>query len=884
MGTDQSPSNSYRRTRASLNRDHHSHRRIRVRGVVQGVGFRPFVHRLATELGLDGWVANDGSGVFIEVSGPTDLVDELVRRLESSPPPLAVVESVVVESVVVESLGVESLGAESLVVEPVRGESVAVASDVVGRGFAIRSSSTSAQPTTLVPADVRPCDACLREMHDPADRRYRHALINCTDCGPRFTIIRALPYDRANTTMLDFAMCIECAAEYNDPTSRRFHAEPVSCRACGPRVRFDWASTKSQGDSVSSGSVESAFFDVDAAIRITSAVGGSFDNEMIALDSVDLPSMHPDDKAIVQAVAAIRAGLIVAIKGIGGYALVVDAGNDTAVQTLRLRKHRDEKPFAIQIASIGQGRTVVELNDEEEQALLGPHAPIILARSVASDPSLVSALVAPGCDTLGVMLPSSGLHHLLAAYFEGPLVVTSGNVSDEPIVTNEHQATARLSGIADAFLSHDREIHRRADDSIVRRFGSTFTVLRRARGFVPNPVALPRSIAEGIDVLGVGAELKNTVCIARGKHAFLSTHLGDLEQVEALRSFRETIADLQQFLAVRPSLVVHDLHPEYLSTKWALDQEVETLAVQHHHAHIASCLAENGLNEPVLGLAFDGHGYGPDGTLWGGEFLVTDLVGYERVGHFASVALPGASTAIRDPWRMAVSYLTTAYDANVPNDLAVVERNGVQWADVERVTRFSSTILTSSVGRLFDAVAAILGVCDRSSFEGQAAMALERRAWFAQRSINSIGSIGSIGSVGSISEPRPWFVEPRLQPIDLVEVDGIIRLHPFPFIRSIAEIVGASGTKVDVNKLAWLSHRSIADASVRAAKMICGRRNIGTVALSGGVFQNALLLGMIRVDLEASGVRVLTHQTVPPNDGGISLGQVAIGRAHALTR
>ena len=463
-------------------------------------------------------------------------------------------------------------------------------------------------------------------------------------------------------------------------------------------------------------------------------------------------------------------------------------------------------------------------------------------------------------------------------------MVTSGNVSDEPIVTNEHQATARLSGIADAFLSHDREIHRRADDSIVRRFGSTFTVLRRARGFVPNPVALPRSIAEGIDVLGVGAELKNTVCIARGKHAFLSTHLGDLEQVEALRSFRETIADLQQFLAVRPSLVVHDLHPEYLSTKWALDQEVETLAVQHHHAHIASCLAENGLNEPVLGLAFDGHGYGPDGTLWGGEFLVTDLVGYERVGHFASVALPGASTAIRDPWRMAVSYLTTAYDANVPKDLAVVERNGVQWADVERVTRFSSTILTSSVGRLFDAVAAILGVCDRSSFEGQAAMALERRAWFAQRSINSMSSIGSIGSVGSISEPLPWFVEPRLQPIDLVEVDGTIRLHPFPLIRSIAEIVGASGTKVDVNKLAWLSHRSIADASVRAAKMICGRRNIGTVALSGGVFQNALLLGMIRVDLEASGVRVLTHQTVPPNDGGISLGQVAIGRAHALTR
>jgi hydrogenase maturation protein HypF len=851
-------------------------------GVVQGVGFRPFVHRLATELGLNGWVANDGSGVLLEVSGPTDLLDEFVRRLETSPPPLAVVESVVVEPVVESDLVEEfdafsELPADGLVrLGSLQAESVSNRSNQAGpvqtgpfqSGFVIRSSSKGAELTTLVPADVRPCDACLREMRDPSDRRYRHALINCTDCGPRFTIIRALPYDRANTTMSDFAVCLECSAEYNDPNSRRFHAEPVSCRACGPRLQFGWASSRSPEDSIASVGFE------EFALRIALAEGGSFEDEMIAFNAAGPDSMHPDDHAIAQAVAAIRAGLIVAIKGIGGYALVVDAGNDSAVQTLRLRKHRDEKPFAIQIASIEQGRTVVELNYEEEQALLGPQGPIILARSVTSNSSLVSALVAPGCDTLGVMLPSSGLHHLLAAYLEGPLVVTSGNVSDEPIVINEHQARSRLSGIADAFLSHDREIHRRADDSIVRRFGSTFTVLRRARGFVPNPVGLPRSIAEGIDVLSVGAELKNTVCIARGKYAFLSTHLGDLEQVEAFRSFRESIADLQQFLAVRPSLVVHDLHPEYLSSKWALDQEVETLAVQHHHAHIASCLAENGLDEPVLGLAFDGHGYGPDGTLWGGEFLVADLVGYERVGHFASVALPGASTAIRDPWRMAVSYLTTAYDANVPNDLAVLVRNGDRWADVERVTSLPSTILTSSVGRLFDAVAAILGVCDRCSFEGQAAMALEQRAWLAQRSMTSRGSIGSI------SGSHPWFEAPRLQPIDLVEVDGTIRLHPFAFIRSIAETVGTSGTKVDVNKLAWLSHRSIADASVRAAEMLCGPRNIGTVALSGGVFQNGLLLGMIRVGLEASGVRVVTHRTAPPNDGGISLGQVAIGRAH----
>lgn len=824
MGTDQSTGRHHRRTGARLNRDLAERWRIRVTGRVQGVGFRPFVYRLATELACDGWVGNDDAGVVIEVSGPTRSVDEFVRRLRSSAPPLAEVETVTVEAVPVESAEAELSFANPI--EP---------------GFFIRSSRTANEPTTLVPADVRTCDACLREMRDPQNRRFRHALINCTDCGPRFTIVRAIPYDRANTTMSGFPLCPECDAEYNDPTSRRFHAEPVSCRACGPRLRFRLVPSNDLGISI------------DASARVE-PVGSS--------------SVHRDDIALEEAVAAIRAGLVIAVKGTGGYALAVDAGNDLAVQTLRLRKHRAEKPFAIQVASMAMARNVVELSDAEADALLGTEAPIVLARRAEGADASVSPKVAPDSDHLGVMLPSTGIHHLLALSFDGPLVVTSGNVSDEPIIIDDDRAMQRLAGIADGFLTHDRQIHRRADDSVVRVYGSTLTVLRRARGFVPIPIRLHGSVAEGVTVLGVGAELKNTVCLARGANAFVSTHLGDLEHVEAFRSFRETIADLQQFLAARPTLVVHDLHPEYLSAKWALEQDVETLAVQHHHAHIASCMVENGFAGTVLGMAFDGHGYGPDGTLWGGEFLTADFHGYERVGHFATVALPGGTTAIRHPWRMAVSHLLAAFDGNVPRDLAVRSRHEEQWADVERVSKLSSTISTSSVGRLFDTVSAILGICDQSSFEGQAAMALEQRAWVAQRLHD--------GFMG----PGRGVRELEVQPIRVVENDGTVLLDPFAFIRSIAETLG-SHSGVDVNEVARLAHRAIADASVLAAQTVCERSGLGVVALSGGVFQNALLLGMVRSGLEAGGLRVLTQRHVPSNDGGISLGQVAVGRAHA---
>ncbi len=778
------------------------------------------MYRLATELGLDGWVANDADGVVIEVSGPTALLDVFVGRLRSSAPPLSQVISVVVTDLGDRCPSFEAGGGE--------------------RGFSIRSSAqATADLTTLVPADVRPCDACRRELRDPTDRRFRHAFINCTDCGPRFTIIRSLPYDRANTTMSGFALCAACNDEYHDPASRRFHAEPLSCRDCGPRLHYRTLSSNQLGDPA---------------------------------DFAGTSTVHPDDRAMAQAVAAIRAGLIVAVKGIGGYAFVVDAGNDTAVQALRVRKHRDEKPFALQVASIEMGRTVVELTESETEALLSNNAPIVLARRFVSDSHRVSSSVAPGSDTLGVMLPSSGLHHLLAASFDGPLIVTSGNLSDEPIVIDDDLASRRLTGIADAILTHDRAIHRRADDSIIRRVGPTLTVLRRARGYVPQPHRLPDSIAGGPTVLGVGAELKSTVCLARGPYAFVSTHLGDLQHVEAFRSFREAIADYQMFLKAEPSLVVHDMHPEYLSTKWAGDQDADTLGVQHHHAHVASCLVENGMDGPALGLAFDGHGYGPDGTLWGGEFLVADLVSYDRVGHFSTVPLPGGTAAIRDPWRMAVSYLTAAYDGDVPRDLPVVSRQASRWGEVEHLVRLPSTMRTSSVGRLFDAASAILGIRDRSSFEGQAAMALEQRAWVAARSDNRMnGSRARLGLHGMV-------------PIEVVDDGGIMRLEPFAFIRSFSESVAEGGAGLDVDVLAWIVHRFIADAAVQASEKICARTNIATIVLSGGVFQNAMLLGMIREDLEALGARVITHRTVPPNDGGISLGQIAIGRAHSLSR
>lgn len=764
--------------------------RVRVTGTVQGVGFRPYVHRLATGLHLSGWVANGTEGVLIEVHGPPERVASFLVQLTDSPPPLARIVNVAVDDL---SLEPWPLGEAD--------------------SFRIVASQRGSGASALMPSDAATCQDCMRELFDRTNRRFAHPFIVCTNCGPRYSIATSVPYDRTSTTMASFPMCTACLADYQDPANRRYHAEPICCPDCGPRLRY-----------------------------------------VPAMDS--RASMVLGDAAALDAtVDALRAGRIVAIKGIGGFHLGVDASDEAAVRRLRERKHRDEKPFALLTADIELASRIVDVSGGASALLRGVEAPIVLLPRVAIDASrLVAASVAPGNSFLGVMLPSSGLQHLLARSFGRPLVMTSGNRHDEPAAIDDTDAVARLSDIADAFLLHDRVIHRRVDDSLVRFDDAQSCVLRRARGYAPRSVPLATPGARTAAVLGVGAELKSTVCLARNGEAVLSAHLGDLEHVEVHRSFVAAIRDLESMLGVRPTLIVHDLHPEYLSTKWALEQDEPVLGVQHHHAHVASCLAEHSLAEMVVGLAFDGHGYGPDGTLWGGECLVADLHGYQRIGHLDAIALPGGSSAIREPWRMAVAHLLRAYEGDVPRTAGVVARNAARWSDVEAVASHSSTIQTSSVGRLFDAVAAIIGIRDRSSFEGQAAIELEQAAWRAPMGLSKRQGAA----------------------IAMIESDGVFRLDPSAFVRWLAD---AQRRGDDIEDLAWLSHRSIADASVRLAIAACERSGLSTVALSGGVFQNAMLAGFVRADLQACGLRVFTQAVVPPNDGGISLGQVAIGHA-----
>ena len=780
---------------------------IHVTGVVQGVGFRPHVHRLATELSLGGFVANGVDGVVIEVDGEASAVALFVDRLSSMAPLLARIDSVrVVDSSSVPDPG--RVGAMFRIVDNV---------DSIGHG--------EPGAPVLVPADAALCVDCRGELTEPTDRRFRHAFVNCTSCGPRLTIATSVPYDRATTTMAVFAMCERCRLEYTDPTDRRFHAEAICCPACGPRLRF----VRSEVD---------------------------HDGNLFAASAAS----NGDDDAIASAIGALRRGEIVAVKGIGGYHFAVDAGNEAAVARLRERKHRDERPFAILVRDTDAASRLVHLDNDEARLLGGVEAPIVLAVRREDTDHPIAMSVAPGTTVLGVMLPSSGLQYLFAADFGAPLVMTSGNRSEDPIAFDDLDALERLHDIADAFLVHDRPIHRRADDSVVRSDTGRTSVLRRARGFVPRTIAVPEVIGGVGSVLGVGAELKNTVCVSRVNEALLSAHLGDLENVEVLRSFTTAIVDLQMMLGVEPVLVAHDLHPEYLSTKWALDQNIAVLGVQHHHAHIASCLAEHRHVGQVVGLAFDGHGYGTDGTLWGGECLVADVHGYERVGHLIPVALPGGVTAIRQPWRMAVAHLQRAYEGEVPEDVEVRTRNESQWSDVAWLAQQPTTIRTSSMGRLFDAIAAILGLRDRASYEGQAATELEQAASRA-------------------AAPR---IEASLAPLRLDDSGQLTLVDPSAFLRSL---VDRQREIVAVEDLAWSAHRCLADASIALAISSCERSGLCTVALSGGVFQNALLTSMVRRGLETLGVAVLAHELVPANDGGISLGQVAIARAHlASTR
>ena len=631
--------------------------RIRVAGIVQGVGFRPFVHALAAEFGLAGFVGNDETGVLIEAEGPPEALTGFVAALRDRPPALAVVTGVDVSA-------------------------VAAVGDAA---FVIAPSTAHGPRTTLVSPDTATCADCLRELFDPADRRHRYPFTNCTNCGPRFTIVTGVPYDRAATTMAPFPMCADCAREYADPADRRFHAQPVCCPACGPRLRFGWTTGRLPRTAVPQ--------PTRSAVR---------------------PPPCGD-------------GAVVAVKGLGGYHLAALAADESAVGALRSRKHREDKPFAVLAPDLATARALAEIDVVEEQALTSRRAPIVLLRRRCGAP--LASSVAPGNRYVGVLLPYTPLHHLLAAEVGAPIVLTSGNVSDEPIAYRDADL-AGLAPIADAVLTHDRAIHTRADDSVVRVERGRVLPIRRSRGYAPEPLALAAPVRR--PVLGCGAELKSTFCLARGPHAFLSHHIGDLENAETLRSFTEGVAHYRRLFDVEPAVVAHDLHPEYLSTKYAQELAgvelvgVELIGVQHHHAHLASCLADNGEAGPVVGLACDGLGYGTDGVLWGGEVMEVSLTGFRRLAHLEEVPLPGGTTAIRQPWRMAAAWLRTAGIDGA--DLAVARRNP-GWATVGRLLDSRLGVpATTSVGRLFDAVAALVGVRDAVNYEGQAAIELEQAA------------------------------------------------------------------------------------------------------------------------------------------------------------
>ncbi len=748
--------------------------RLRVSGTVQGVGFRPFVYREAIALGLSGHVSNDSAGVVIEAEGEPAAVAALCRRILEAPPPLARVSSLETEGI------------------PVRGVD----------GFRILESAAGGIPASPVSIDTASCPQCLSEVDDPEDRRHGYPFTNCTNCGPRYTIVRSVPYDRPATTMAGFAMCEACAREYGDPGDRRFHAQPNACPVCGPRLRYCRP-----------------------------------DGTVVAVAA----------EALTVALDALHDGAVLAVKGVGGYHLAADATSDAAVSTLRRRKSRDDKPFAVMVGDLATARHLCELDELSAAALTSIRRPIVLAPRRPGGP--LAAGIAPGLGELGLLLPYTPLHHLLLTGAGRPLVMTSGNLSDDPIAHVDEDAVERLGPLVDALLAHDRPIHIRCDDSVVRSTPRRVQVVRRSRGYVPEPLALPRDARR--HVLAVGAELKNTISVAKDRILVTSHHIGDLEHLATYRSFLQATEHLGSLYGVEPSVVVHDLHPEYLSTKYALELDLEPWAVQHHHAHIASCLAEHGRDDTVLGIAFDGLGFGPDGVLWGGEFLVADLAGYERVGHLSEVALPGGAAAIREPWRMALSFVS----ASLGPDAAAALGPGLdeRWRPVLSLLETGATARTTSAGRLFDAVAALLGLRRTVSYEGQAAVELEALAAMA----------------GEVTGARS-----ATYPLELSDAGGMLVLDTAPLVAAVVDEC-RRGTPPAL--VAARFHDSLGLAAAEAAGRLATARRLRTVALSGGVFQNARLTASVEDELIRRGFEVLVHALVPPNDGGISVGQAAIG-------
>jgi hydrogenase maturation protein HypF len=746
---------------------------VEVFGIVQGVGFRPYIYRLAAELRLTGTITNTAAGVTIEIQGSPEAVEDFLARLPVEAPPLARITSVAVRDLPPDH----------------------------DRGFRILESRVGEKRRVLISPDVAICADCRRELFDPADRRFRYPFINCTNCGPRFTIVRDIPYDRARTSMAVFRMCAACQREYDDPLNRRFHAQPNACWECGPRVEL-------------------------------------WDNRGQPLETRE---------PIAEAAARLRAGAVVAVKGLGGFHLAADATNAQAVECLRERKRRVEKPFAIMAPDLESIEQFCQVDAAARKLLSGPERPVVLLPK--KQPIAVAEAVAPRNRYLGVFLPYTPLHYLLFAESGFlALVMTSGNLSEEPIAIGNLEAVTRLGNLADFLLVHNRDILVRSDDSVLRVVGERPRQLRRSRGFVPVPVFLREELPP---ILAVGGELKNTLCLTKGRHAFLSQHIGDLENLESYRFFEEAVNHLERILETEPQLLAYDLHPDYFSTRWTLAQSgLERVGVQHHHAHVASCMAENHLEERVIGFALDGTGYGSDGQIWGGEVLLADYREFVRAAHFAYVPMPGGAAAIAEPWRMAVSYLAQHFgrgflDLHIPF-VEQLDRRRLEVV-LRMLERKVNSPLTSSCGRLFDAVAALAGVRQRVNYEAQAAIELEM----------------AMGDAG----PDVAY------PLALVE-DGdgwVIDTHPLfqALVRDLRQAL-------PVSAISRRFHNGLVEVLTRVAELLRKRTALNRVCLSGGTFQNVYLLERLAQRLQAEGFKVFTHAEVPCGDGGLSLGQALV--------
>ncbi len=764
-------------------------RQIEVSGIVQGVGFRPYVYRLATGRQLSGTIRNTSAGVTIEIQGPVEAVQDFVERLPAEAPPLARITG----------LAVRALSCND------------------DQDFRIVPSREGEEVRTLISPDIAVCPDCLREMFDANDRRYRYSFINCTNCGPRFTIVRDIPYDRASTSMAAFSMCAACLAEYENPLDRRFHAQPNACWQCGPQVEL-------------------------------------WDKSGKKVECRD---------PIAEAAGELQAGLVVAVKGLGGFHLAADAMNHAAVTLLRQRKRRVNKPFAVMVPDLQAAQEICELNETARTVLQSMQRSIVLLPK--KQPSAIPDEVAPFNHDLGILLPYTPLHYLL--FGEGgfkALVMTSGNLSEEPIAIDNREAVRRLNGLADYFLVHNRDILLRCDDSVVRVAGGMARQFRRSRGFVPVPVFLKNDQPA---VLAVGGELKNTICLTKGKHAFLSQHVGDLENVESYSFFHEAVEHLERILEIRPEIVAYDLHPDYFSAKWALQQSaVSLVGVQHHHAHIASCMAENHLEGRVIGFALDGTGYGTDGNIWGGEVLIAGYGDFERAAHFEYVPLPGGAAAIREPWRMAVSYLTHHFGREyLKNELLKQDIKFTRQLSPLKVDLLSRMMeqsvnspLTSSCGRLFDAAAALVGIRQEVNYEAQAAIELEM-------------AMGS-SEITTLEDDTAY-------PMKLVP-DGdhwIIGTRPL-FEALLADL----GRNVPAGIISRRFHSGLVEGFVEIATLLRNKTALQRVCLSGGTFNNVYLSQRLETRLSEIGFDVFTQKEVPCGDGGLSLGQAVVAAAKVL--